>query len=75
VWDHLAGTKSTPFEGGEQGQIAGQVIDDYGASNAFLVSLVSGVCAAIVALLASRTLIGTAGDTRGLATVDAQAEL
>jgi adenine-specific DNA-methyltransferase len=30
VWDHLAGTKSAPFEGGEQGQIAVKVIDDRG---------------------------------------------
>jgi predicted MFS family arabinose efflux permease len=55
--------------------LAGQVIDGYGASNAFLVSLASGLCAAIVALFAARTLVGSARDTRGLATVDAQAEL
>ena len=30
VWDHLAGTISTPFEAGEQGQIAVKVIDDRG---------------------------------------------
>ena len=30
VWDHLAGTKSAPFEGGEHGQIAVKVIDDRG---------------------------------------------
>jgi len=30
VWDHLAGTKSTPFEAGEHGQIAVKVIDDRG---------------------------------------------
>jgi adenine-specific DNA-methyltransferase len=30
VWDHLAGTVSAPFEGGEQGQIAVKVIDDRG---------------------------------------------
>jgi adenine-specific DNA-methyltransferase len=30
VWDHLAGTKSAPFEGGEQGQVAVKVIDDRG---------------------------------------------
>lgn len=30
VWDHLAGTTSTPFEAGEQGQIAVKVIDDRG---------------------------------------------
>jgi adenine-specific DNA-methyltransferase len=30
VWDHLAGTKSEPFEGGEHGQIAVKVIDDRG---------------------------------------------
>jgi len=30
VWDHLAGTVSAPFEGGEHGQIAVKVIDDRG---------------------------------------------
>jgi adenine-specific DNA-methyltransferase len=30
VWDHLAGTKSAPFEQGEHGQIAVKVIDDRG---------------------------------------------
>jgi len=30
VWDHLAGTTSTPFEPGEQKQIAVKVIDDRG---------------------------------------------
>jgi len=30
VWNHLAGTISTPFESGEQGQIAVKVIDDRG---------------------------------------------
>jgi adenine-specific DNA-methyltransferase len=30
VWDHLAGTKSAPFEVGEHGQIAVKVIDDRG---------------------------------------------
>lgn len=30
VWDHLAGTKSVPFEAGEHGQIAVKVIDDRG---------------------------------------------
>ena len=30
VWDHLAGTTSTPFEPGEQRQIAVKVIDDRG---------------------------------------------
>jgi adenine-specific DNA-methyltransferase len=30
VWDHLAGTVSTPFEMGEHGQIAIKVIDDRG---------------------------------------------
>jgi adenine-specific DNA-methyltransferase len=30
VWDHLAGTKSAPFEEGEHGQIAVKVIDDRG---------------------------------------------
>jgi adenine-specific DNA-methyltransferase len=30
VWDHLAGTVSTPFAVGEQGQIAVKVIDDRG---------------------------------------------
>ena len=30
VWDHLAGTVSTPFEPGEHGQIAVKVIDDRG---------------------------------------------
>jgi adenine-specific DNA-methyltransferase len=30
VWDHLAGTTSAPFEGGEHAQIAVKVIDDRG---------------------------------------------
>lgn len=30
VWEHLAGTKSVPFEAGEHGQIAVKVIDDRG---------------------------------------------
>jgi len=30
VWDHLAGTVSAPFEGGEHGQVAIKVIDDRG---------------------------------------------
>ncbi len=30
VWDHLAGTTSTPFEPGEHKQIAVKVIDDRG---------------------------------------------
>jgi adenine-specific DNA-methyltransferase len=30
VWDHLAGTKSAPFEGGGHGQVAVKVIDDRG---------------------------------------------
>ena len=30
VWEHLAGTKSAPFEAGEHGQIAVKVIDDRG---------------------------------------------
>jgi len=30
VWEHLAGTVSAPFEGGEQGRIAVKVIDDRG---------------------------------------------
>jgi adenine-specific DNA-methyltransferase len=30
VWDHLAGTRSAPFEAGEQKQIAVKVIDDRG---------------------------------------------
>jgi len=30
VWDHLAGTKSAPFEAGEHRQIAVKVIDDRG---------------------------------------------
>jgi adenine-specific DNA-methyltransferase len=30
VWDHLAGTKSEPFEGGEHAQVAVKVIDDRG---------------------------------------------
>ncbi len=30
VWDHLAGTTSTPFESGDQKQIAVKVIDDRG---------------------------------------------
>jgi adenine-specific DNA-methyltransferase len=30
LWDHLAGTKSAPFEAGEHGQIAVKVIDDRG---------------------------------------------
>jgi adenine-specific DNA-methyltransferase len=30
VWDHLAGTTSAPFEGGDHQQIAVKVIDDRG---------------------------------------------
>jgi adenine-specific DNA-methyltransferase len=30
VWDHLAGTTSAPFEGGEHAQVAVKVIDDRG---------------------------------------------
>ena len=30
VWDHLAGTKSAPFEAGEHKQVAVKVIDDRG---------------------------------------------
>ena len=30
VWEHLAGTVSTPFEAGRYGQIAVKVIDDRG---------------------------------------------
>jgi adenine-specific DNA-methyltransferase len=30
VWDHLAGTKSEPFEAGEHGEVAVKVIDDRG---------------------------------------------
>jgi adenine-specific DNA-methyltransferase len=30
VWEHLAGTVSAPFEGGEHGQVAVKVIDDRG---------------------------------------------
>jgi adenine-specific DNA-methyltransferase len=30
VWDHLAGTRSAPFEAGQQGQVAVKVIDDRG---------------------------------------------
>ncbi len=30
VWDHLAGTRSAPFEEGEHGQVAVKVIDDRG---------------------------------------------
>jgi adenine-specific DNA-methyltransferase len=30
VWEHLSGTMSAPFEGGENGQIAVKVIDDRG---------------------------------------------
>jgi hypothetical protein len=30
VWDHLSGTVSAPFEGGEHGQVAVKVIDDRG---------------------------------------------
>jgi adenine-specific DNA-methyltransferase len=30
VWDHLAGTVSTPFQAGEHGQVAVKVIDDRG---------------------------------------------
>ncbi len=30
VWEHLSGTKSVPFEAGEQSQIAVKVIDDRG---------------------------------------------
>ena len=35
VWDHLAGTRSAPFEAGEQGQIAIKVIDDRGETTAY----------------------------------------
>ncbi len=30
VWDHLAGSRSAPFEQGEHGQVAVKVIDDWG---------------------------------------------
>lgn len=30
LWDHLAGTRSAPFEAGDQRQIAVKVIDDRG---------------------------------------------
>jgi adenine-specific DNA-methyltransferase len=30
VWDHLAGTRSAPFESGDEKQIAVKVIDDRG---------------------------------------------
>ena len=30
VWDHLSGTRSAPFEPGEQKQVAVKVIDDRG---------------------------------------------
>jgi len=30
VWDHLAGSVSAPFEGGDNGRIAVKVIDDRG---------------------------------------------
>ncbi len=30
VWDHLAGTKSAPFEAGEHRRVAVKVIDDRG---------------------------------------------
>jgi len=30
VWDHLAGTLSAPFEGGDTARVAGKVIDDRG---------------------------------------------
>ena len=30
VWDHLAGSRSAPFEAGEQRQVAVKVIDDRG---------------------------------------------
>ena len=30
VWDHLAGTRSAPFEPGEHKQVAVKVIDDRG---------------------------------------------
>jgi adenine-specific DNA-methyltransferase len=30
VWEHLAGTVSAPFEGGDQGQVAVKVIDERG---------------------------------------------
>ena len=30
VWDHLAGTTSAPFQGGEHGQVAVKVIDPRG---------------------------------------------
>jgi adenine-specific DNA-methyltransferase len=40
VWDHLAGTASAPFEGGEHGQIAVKVIDDRGNELMVVKSLV-----------------------------------
>jgi hypothetical protein len=30
VWDHLAGTRSAPFEAGEQKEVAVKAIDDRG---------------------------------------------
>ena len=30
MWEHLAGTTSVPFEGGDHGQVAVTVIDDRG---------------------------------------------
>jgi adenine-specific DNA-methyltransferase len=39
VWEHLAGTVSTPFEAGEHGQIAVKVIDDRGNELMVLKSL------------------------------------
>jgi adenine-specific DNA-methyltransferase len=39
VWEHLSGTKSVPFEAGEQGQIAVKVIDDRGNELMVLKSL------------------------------------
>jgi adenine-specific DNA-methyltransferase len=43
VWDHLAGTTSAPFEGGEQGQIAVKVIDDRGNELMVVMKLVEAV--------------------------------
>jgi MFS family permease len=50
--------------------LAGQVIDDHGASDAFFVSVGSGICAAAVALLAARTLTRSPHGARDLTAVE-----
>lgn len=42
LWDHLAGTKSAPFEAGEHGQVSVKVIDDRGNELVVVKSLREG---------------------------------